>query len=80
MLEHTIIVGWYLNDGLTYPRAEYRIQTETEEELFFDSYTLPWDLAYKTFELTEEAKPQVTMDPNESSQSETKTPQTGGSP
>ncbi len=80
MLEHTIIVGWYLNDGLTYPRAEYRIQTETEEELFFDSYTLSWDLAYKTFELTEEAKPQVTMDPNESSQSETKTPQTGGSP
>lgn len=80
MLEHTIIVGWYLNDGLTYPRAEHRIQTEAEEEIFFDSYILPWDLAYETFELTEEAKPQVTMDPNKSSQSETETPQTGGSP
>ena len=77
MLEHTIIVGWYLNDGLTYPRAEYRIQTETEEEQFFDSYTLPWDLAYESFELTEEAKPQVTSEPNGNSQSTAEAPKTG---
>ena len=64
MLDRAIIVGWYLNDGLTYPRAEYRIETETEDEQFFDSYTLPWDLAYENFDLTEEPQPQETSAPN----------------
>ena len=71
MLEHTIIVGWYLNDGLSYPRAEYRIQTETEDELFLDSYTLPWDIAYQNFDLTEEPKPQETIAPNKNGPLET---------
>ena len=59
MLEHTIIVGWYLNDGLSYPRMEYSREVEGEE-VFFDSYTIPWDLAYQSFELTAEVTPEVT--------------------
>jgi len=72
MLEHSIIVGWYVNDGLTYPRAEYRLELEADgeegeeqEEMFFDSYTLPWDLAYEAFALTEEASRQPPVEGND---------------
>lgn len=61
MLEHTIIVGWYLNDGLSYERLEYKRDTE-EGEVYFDTYEIPWDLAYEMFELTAEVTPEVTAE------------------
>ena len=67
MLEHTIIVGWYLNDGLTYPRLEYKtIDLIAEEDgegvVYLDSYEIPWDLAYQSFELTAEVTSEVTAE------------------
>lgn len=65
LLEHTIIVGWYLNDELTYPRLEYSKVVEGEDEpVFFDSYELPWDIAYDLFELTAEVTAEATDDPD----------------
>lgn len=61
LLEHTISVGWYINDGLSYPRIQYRHQIvdETEEEpaeeVFLDSYIVPWDIYTESIRLTEEA-------------------------
>lgn len=61
MLDYTIIVGWYLNDGLSYPRLEYSRTVEGEEEpVYFDTFEIPWDLAYDVFELTAEVTPEVT--------------------
>ena len=56
--EHKVLVGWYLNDGLTYPKTEYRHkveQEEGEEEIFLDSYAIPWDILQEQTRLTEEA-------------------------
>lgn len=58
-LDYTVIVGWYLNDGLSFPRLEYTIVTDEGEEIK-DSYALPWDLAIDVLELTEEATAEVT--------------------
>lgn len=61
ILEYTIIVGWYLNDDLSFPRMEYsRVIDGEEEPVFFDSYEIPWDLAYQAFELTAEVTPEAT--------------------
>jgi len=84
MLEYTIIVGWYLNDGLSYPRLEYR-QVTDEGEIFLDTYEIPWDLAYQSIELTAEVTPEVTAemtdesDKKEDESSEIKTPEAGRS-
>jgi len=68
MLEYTIIVGWYLNDGLSYPRLEYEKfgeVTEDDELIYLDFYEIPWDLAYESFELTAEVTPEVTDEATE---------------
>ncbi len=86
MLERQVIVGLYINDGLTYPKAEYartltaeeigqgehtepgidagqdletEISADPEEfveaeevEVYFDSFSIPWDIAREVIELT----------------------------
>lgn len=59
ILDYTIIVGWYLNDGLTYPRLEYETIVD-DEQVFLDSYEIPWDIAFETFELTAEVTAEAT--------------------
>ncbi len=62
LLEHTISVGWYINDGLSYPKTQFRheVEGETEEdpteEVFLDSFVVPWDILIESIRLTEEAK------------------------
>jgi 4-amino-4-deoxy-L-arabinose transferase-like glycosyltransferase len=65
LLEHTIVVGWYLNDGLSYLRLKYERVGEVTEEgeaLKFDTYEIPWDVAYESLELTAEVTPEVTSE------------------
>ena len=60
MLDYKVAVGWYIFDGLTYPKLEYRISVEEEEEvkeLVFDSFTIPWEIAPEVIELTPTAVP-----------------------
>ena len=57
MLDYRVTVGLYVNDGLTYPRAEYRLisvdeETQEETEQIFDAYTLDWDSASEVLALT----------------------------
>ena len=54
LLDHTVLVGWYLNDGLSYPKTEYRRETEEGEE-FLTAYVLPWDIYREAIQLTAEA-------------------------
>ena len=76
MDKHTIAVGWYLNDGASYPRAEYRVETEEGEEQFLDAYALPWDLVYESLTLTAAAEATETTEaPNEADGSEAETPE-----
>ena len=59
MLDYKVIVGFYLNDGLTYPRAEYATIVEEEEEekeLLLDSYAIPWDMAIQVIDMTATAE------------------------
>lgn len=66
LLEHTVLVGWYINDGETYPKTEYRIETE-EGDAFRDAFVLPWDLFVENVRLTEEAQATETGETPESS-------------
>jgi len=64
ILDYTIIVGWYLNDGLTYPRMEYETIVD-DEQVFLDAYEIPWDIAYNAFELTAEVTAEATDETDE---------------
>ena len=60
MLDYRVAVGLYIFDGLTYPRLEYTISVEDEEEvaeLVLDSYSIPWEIAPEVIELTATALP-----------------------
>ena len=60
MLDYRVSVGLYVFDGLTYPRLEYTINVEEEDELtniVLDSYVIPWDIAPEVIELTPTAAP-----------------------
>ncbi len=59
ILDYTIIVGWYINDELSYPRLEYETVID-DEQVFIDFYEIPWDIAYDNFELTAEVTPEAT--------------------
>lgn len=74
MVDYTIIVGWYLNDGLSYPRLEYILESE-EGEIFLDSYEIPWDLAYEKFELTAEVTPEMTAETTDESGKDDQSPE-----
>ena len=54
LLQHQVIVGWYLNDGETYPKTEFRVDGE-EGEAYLDAYTLPWEIVLESMQLTAEA-------------------------
>ena len=71
--EHTIAVGWYLNDGASYPRAEYLVQTE-EEDLFLDVYILSWELVDEALEPSAEAESEATAAPGDEAEAEAETP------
>ncbi len=64
LLDYRIIVGWYLNDGKFFDRLEYPTVID-EEEVFLDSFEIPWDLAYQVFELTAEVTPEATDEADE---------------
>ncbi len=61
LLDYAVSVGWYINDGLGYPKIQYRhqIEGETEEEppqeIFLDSFVVPWEIYMESVRLTEEA-------------------------
>ncbi|MCY4537535.1 MAG: DUF2142 domain-containing protein [Chloroflexi bacterium] len=61
LLDYVLSVGWYINDGLGYPKIEYRHQIEGEtveeppEEVFLDSFVIPWEFLIESIRLTEEA-------------------------
>lgn len=61
LLDHIVSVGWYINDDLSFPKTQYRhqIDSETEdepsEEVFLDSFVVPWDIYFESIRLTEEA-------------------------
>ncbi len=61
LLDHAVSVGWYINDGLGYPKIQYRHQIEGEteeeapEEVFLDSFVVPWEILIESIRLTEEA-------------------------
>ncbi len=60
MLDYKVAVGLYIFDGLTYPKLEYSISVEEEDEvkeLVFDSFTVPWEIAPEVIELTPTAAP-----------------------
>ena len=71
--EHTIAVGWYLNDGASYPRAEYLVQTE-EEDQFLDVYTLSWELVDEALEPSAEDESEATAAPGDEAETEAETP------
>ena len=54
LLEHTVLIGWYVNDGVSYPKTEYRFESEEGEE-YRDAFILPWDIHLENLRLTEEA-------------------------
>ena len=62
MLDYKVMVGLYVNDGLTYPRAEYRVisvdeETQEETEEMLDAFTLDWDTASEVLALTPSPEP-----------------------
>ncbi len=81
MIDHEVIVGLYVNDGLSYPKAQYtRTLTEGEialtqvaeidaepdeeppaepypDEVYADSYTIPWAMASEVIALTPTPEP-----------------------
>ncbi len=71
--EHTIAVGWYLNDGASYPRAEYLVQTE-EEDQFLDVYILSWELVDEALEPSAEAESEATAAPGDEAEAEDENP------
>ena len=71
--EYTLAVGWYLNDGASYPRAEYLVQTE-EEDQFLDAYILSWELVDEALEPSAEAESEATAAPGDEDEAETETP------
>ncbi len=79
LLEHTVLIGWYLNDGLSYPKTEYRFETEEGEE-FRDAFTLPWDIHLENLRLTEEADATETSESAESTPSEATSTTTESAP
>jgi hypothetical protein len=58
LFDYTIIVGWYLNDGFSYPRLPYGLS----EDERFDSFALSMDRIIDELELTEEATSEVTAE------------------
>ncbi|MDE2949699.1 MAG: DUF2142 domain-containing protein [Chloroflexota bacterium] len=62
LLDYAVSVGWYINDGLAYPKIEYRHQIEGDaeeeapEEIFLDSFVVPWEMLIESVRLTEEAE------------------------
>lgn len=71
--EHAIAVGWYLNDGASYPRAEYLVQTE-EEDQFRDVYILSWELVDEALELETGDESEATAAPGDEGESEVESP------
>ena len=69
LLEHTVLIGWYVNDGVSYPKTEYRFDTEEGEE-FRDAFVLPWEIHLENLRLTEEAAAAETSDAPESALAE----------
>ena len=83
MIDRQVIVGLYINDGHSYPKAEYK-RSLSEDELatreavidpqatvdplvgsvdaedYFDSFTIPWDIATEVIALT--PTPEATED------------------
>jgi len=60
MLDYQVAVGLYIFDGLTYPKLEYKIKVEEDDEvteLVLDSFTIPWEIAPEVIELTPTAIP-----------------------
>lgn len=62
MLDFQIIVGLYVNDGLSYPKAEYRklvVDEETQEETeeILDAYAIAWETASEVLALTPTPEP-----------------------
>lgn len=81
IIDHEVIVGLYINDGLSYPKAQYtRTLTEEEialtqapeaaaepgddhfgeayrDELYVDSFAIPWDIASEVIALTPTPEP-----------------------
>lgn len=61
LLDYRVSVGWYINDGLAYPKIQYRheIEGDTEdeapEEVFRDAFDVPWEIYVESLRLTEEA-------------------------
>ena len=74
--EYTLAVGWYLNDGASYPRAEYLVQTE-EEDQFLDAYTLSWELVDEALEPSAEAESEATAAPGDEAEAEDENPLAG---
>lgn len=58
LFDYTIIVGWYLNDGFSYPRLEYGLS----EDERFDFYELSMESIIEHLEMTEEATSEVTAE------------------
>ena len=57
MLDYKVNVGLYVNDGLSYPKAEYRVvsvdeETQEETEQILDAYAIAWDSASEVLALT----------------------------
>lgn len=60
MLDYKVAVGLYIFDGLTYPKLEYTITVEEEEEIteiVLDSFSIPWEIAPEVIALTPTAAP-----------------------
>lgn len=61
LLDYTARLGWYINDGQSLPKLEYRqeiageSETDATEEVFLDSFDLPWEIYIESISLTEEA-------------------------
>ena len=62
MLDYEVVVGLYVSDGLSFPRAEYQqilIDEETQEEIetMFDAYAIAWESASEVQALTPTPEP-----------------------
>lgn len=62
MLDYKVAVGLYIYDGLSYPKLEYTVTVDDEEEdevveLALDAFTIPWAVAAEVIELTATAAP-----------------------
>ncbi|MDE2776736.1 MAG: hypothetical protein OXI77_12405 [Chloroflexota bacterium] len=62
MIDFPVAVGLYIYDGLSYPKLEYTVTLEEDDEdevveLVLDSFTIPWAIAAEVIELTPTAAP-----------------------